>query len=378
MGNPASGRRGDRAPEPARLWAGVDGRRSASSSVTADRAEVKGRHMATFVPGVENFVVEEIQAYLPVGIGEHTFCWIEKRDLTTHEAIRRLGRALGVNDRDIGYAGLKDRHATTRQWLSVPGVSAETASAAVVDGLRVLEAKPHGNKLRMGHLKGNRFEVILSEVGPGETERLQEQLTALARDGLPNKFGDQRFGRDGDNVETALAVLRRQRREPDRRKRELLFSALQSAVFNRALELRANGGGLLLLRAGDVLKKTETGGLFVTSDLETDAARVAAGEVVPTGPMPGNREIEPPEGTAARALEDEALAAVGVGRDELAALGRNLPGARRPVVVPLGLGTPPCEVLDAGEKVRLRFGLPSGSYATVLLETLGVQTRRAS
>jgi tRNA pseudouridine13 synthase len=333
--------------------------------------------MATFVPGIENFVVEEIPAYLPVGVGEHTFCWIEKRDLTTHEAVRRLGRVLGVNDRDIGYAGLKDRHATTRQWLSIPGVEPAVAASAEVDGLRVLEAKAHGNKLRMGHLKGNQFEVILSELTPGEPERLQELLTALARDGLPNKFGEQRFGREGDNVETALAVLRRQRREPDRRKRELLFSALQSAVFNRALELRAASGGLLGLRAGDVLKKTETGGLFVTSDLETDAARVAAGEVVPTGPMPGNREIEPPEGTAARALEDEALAAVGVGRDELAALGRNLPGARRPVVVPLRLGTPPCEVLDAGEKVRLRFGLPSGSYATVLLETLGVQTRRA-
>ena len=337
--------------------------------------------MATFVPGVESFVVEEIPAYVPVGSGEHTFCWIEKRDLTTHEAIRRLGRGLGVNDRDIGYAGLKDRHATTRQWLSVPGVTPEAAQAVVVDGLRVLEAKAHGNKLRMGHLKGNRFEVVLVELGPGEAAGLQDKLAALARDGLPNRFGEQRFGAAGDNVETALAVLRRQRREPDRRKRELLFSALQSAVFNRALELRAARGGLLQLLEGDVLKKGESGGLFVTTDLVTDAARVAAREVVPTGPLPGNREIEPPLGTAARALEDEALAAVGVGRDELAVLGRNLPGARRPVVVPLELGTPALEVLDAAEKaetVRLRFQLPAGSYATVLLETLGVQTRRAT
>jgi tRNA pseudouridine13 synthase len=345
--------------------------------------------MAIFVPGIESFVVEEIPAYLPVGTGAHTFCWIEKRDLTTHEAVRRLGRALGVNDRDIGYAGLKDRHATTRQWLSVPGVAPELAAAAIVEGLRVIEAKAHGNKLRMGHLKGNRFEVVLGELETGEVEGLRDRLAALARDGLPNKFGEQRFGVAGDNVETALAVLRRQRREPDRRRRELLFSALQSAVFNRALELRAESGGLLLVRQGDVLKKTDTGGLFISTDLAADGPRVAAGEVVPTGPMPGNREMEPPEGTAARALEEEAMAAVGVGREELAALGRNLPGARRPVVVPLELGTPAVEVLEGegqpgegatggGTKVRLRFGLPSGSYATVLLESLGVQTRRAT
>ena len=340
-------------------------------------AGVKGAAMATFVPGVENFVVEEIPAYRPVGVGEHTFCWIEKRDLTTHEAVRRVGRALGVNDRDIGYAGLKDRHATTRQWISIPGVAPETAAAMVVDGLRVLEAGRHGNKLRMGHLKGNRFEVLVCELAGGEAERLEAQLLALADEGLPNKFGEQRFGAAGDNVQTALAVLRRERREPDRRKRELLLSALQSAVFNRALELRAARGGLLQLREGDVLQKRESGGLFVTTDLATDAARVAAKELVPTGPLPGNREIEPPEGSVARALEDEAMAAVGVGRDELASLGRNLPGARRPVVVALELGTPPVEVLEGGEKLRLRFGLPSGSYATVLLESLGVQTRRA-
>jgi tRNA pseudouridine13 synthase len=326
--------------------------------------------MASFVSGVDTFVVEEIPAYRPGGAGEHTYCWIEKRDLTTHEALRRLARALGVQERDVGYAGLKDRHATTRQWLSLPGTTPEAVAAVMVEGVRVLEAARHGNKLRMGHLKGNRFEVVLTEVAAGEAARIEAQMATLAAGGVPNRFGQQRFGASGDNVEVALAVLRRQRREPDRRRRELLFSALQSAIFNRALDLRA-ADGLLTLREGDVLKKTDTGGLFVTSDLVTDAARVAAGAVVPTGPMPGNREIEPPPGSAARALEDEAMAAVGVGREELEELGRALPGARRPVVVPLALGTPAVEVLDEA-RLRLRFGLPAGSYATVVLDALGV------
>lgn len=340
--------------------------------------------MATFVSRPDTFVVEEIPAYLPVGTGEHAYCWIEKRDLTTHEAIRRLARFFGLKDRDVGCAGLKDRHATTRQWLSFVGVKDDVIASVVadgeIDGLRVLRAARHGNKLRMGHLRGNHFEVLLLDLEAGEAERLSAAFLGLAEAGVPNRYGHQRFGMAGDNVATGLAVLRGTRREPDRRRRELMLSALQSAVFNRTLELRAQSRGLLVVREGDVLQKRGSGGLFVTTDLATDAARVAAGEVVPTGPLPGNREIEPPEGTAARALEDQALADVGLAREELVALGRNLPGARRPVVVALGLdnpsGAPATEIGDDGRTLRLRFNLPAGSYATVALEALGIESAR--
>lgn len=329
--------------------------------------------MATFASSPETFCVEEVPAYLPSGAGEHTFCFIEKRDLTTHEAMKRLARALGAQEREMGYAGLKDRHAVTRQWLSVPRVAPEAALAVEIEGLRVLEAKQHGNKLRMGHLKGNRFEVVVTELGPGEAAEIEARFATLVRDGVPNRFGHQRFGAAGDNVATALAVLRRQKREPDRRRRELLFSALQSAVFNEALDLRAARGGLMQLIEGDVLQKCASGGLFATNDLVTDAARVASGEVVPTGPMPGGREIEPPAGSAARALEDEALARVGVAREELEALGRALPGARRPVIVRLSAEGPAGGAPLRSDGLRLRFGLPPGSYATVVLEALGVR-----
>src|SRR5690349_18985146 len=115
--------------------------------------------MAVFCSTPETFVVEELPAYLPAGEGPHTFLWIEKRGLTTPEAVRRLARALRVPERDVGYAGMKDRHATTRQWVSVPAVDPAVALAAELGAeLRVLEARRHGNKLKTGHLKGNRFE----------------------------------------------------------------------------------------------------------------------------------------------------------------------------------------------------------------------------
>ena len=322
--------------------------------------------MAVFASSPETFLVEEIPAYPPVGEGPHTFLWIEKQGLTTVEAIKRLARALGVADRDIGYAGMKDRHATTRQWVSVPAVDPAVALAAEIPGCRVLEARRHGNKLRTGHLRGNRFEVVLTEVGE-EGALLCERFLALGRDGLPNTYGAQRFGAAGDNVRAGLELLRGQRRERDFRRRKLLLSAVQSEVFNRALHRRA-AGGLLKVRAGDVLQKTGSGGLFVTEDPARDQARVDAGEVVPTGPMPGSREVEPPEGSEAWQLESEALAEVGVTRAELAAVGRDLPGARRPVLVKVTLGEPPVD--QEPGRLRLRFALPAGSYATVVLQAL--------
>jgi tRNA pseudouridine13 synthase len=326
--------------------------------------------MALFASSPETFVVEEIAAYAPVGTGSHTFLWIEKRGLGTPEAVRRLARALDVAERDVGYAGLKDRHATTRQWVSVPEVAPEAALALELPDLRVLEAQRHGNKLRTGHLRGNRFEVVLTDVAPEEAALLGERLAAAGRHGLPNGFGPQRFGAAGDNVRIGLALLRGERRERDHRKRRLMLSALQSAVFNRVLASRqAEPGGLLRVRTGDVLQKTASGGLFVTDDLARDQARVDAGELCPTGPLPGSREVEPPPGTEAAALEEQALAEVGVTREELASAGRDLPGARRPLLIPVTLGDPP--LAEEGPRaLRLRFSLPAGSYATTLLQSL--------
>jgi tRNA pseudouridine13 synthase len=332
--------------------------------------------MLIFVPSVDRFVVEEIPAYAPSGEGEHTYLWIEKRGLTTMEAVRLLASALGVDGRDLGYAGQKDRHATTRQWISVPRVDPERARLIDDPHLRVLTATRHGNKLRIGHLHGNRFEAVVTGPEDGDaraqvTARLQQAATL----GLPNRFGGQRFGAVGDNATIGLALLRGQRRDRDHRRRKLMLSAAQSAVFNRYLVLRAaDGASLLQVRLGDVLQKTGSGGQFVCSDPAIDQARVDAGELLPTGPMPGGRVTEPPEGTPARALEDQALADIGATRDEFARAGRDLPGTRRPVILRVEPGDPavseePCST--AGQMaLRLRFALPAGSYATVVVAEL--------
>lgn len=330
--------------------------------------------MPRFTPSPETFLVEEIPAYQPSGTGEHTFIWIEKRSLTTFDAVNRLGRRLGIEAREIGYAGMKDRHATTRQWLSLPRISPELAREAGDDQLFVLGAARHGNKLRVGHLRGNRFEVVVTELlGDGDRVRLVEGLARLASEGLPNRYGNQRFGSHADNSGRGLAILRGQDRERDHRRRRLMLSALQSAVFNQVLELREAAGLLRTVLTGDVLQKVETGGVFVTEDPSTDQRRLDAGELVVTGPMPGGWAREPPAGSRAREIEDQALLAVGASRQELSAFGRDLPGTRRPLLVEVVLQPAAATLVpDHPEAVRLHFQLPAGTYATVLIEALGV------
>lgn len=332
---------------------------------------------ARFRPAPETFTVEEVPAYLPTGAGEHTFVWIEKRGLTTLDAVNLLAGRLGVAARDIGYAGMKDRHATTRQWLSVPRVPPATIMAAAENDpgvLRVLQAESHGNKLRVGHLRGNRFTVVVTDVGGAEQgRRLRDAVLELARVGMPNRYGAQRFGAGADNATRGVAILRGTVRERDQRRRRLLLSAAQSAVFNAVLARREAAGTVRRVLSGDVLQKTDTGGVFVTDDPATDQARLEAGNVVVTGPMPGGWAREPPADTEARAVEDAAMAELGVGRAEFAAAGRDLPGTRRPLVVPVTAAADTAVTYLADtDSARLQFELPAGVYATVLLESVGV------
>lgn len=316
-----------------------------------------------FKASPEDFCVEELPAYLPQGDGEHLFMWVEKTGLSTPEAAKRLARALGVVERDVSWAGLKDRQAVTRQLLCVPARKVEGKLEGLdVPGLRVLWSKRHRNKLKSGHLKGNRFELVVRGLVDGAAAAAV--LEHLKLHGLPNAFGDQRFGARGDNAARGKNILLRGGRHPDRFERKMLLSAYQSALFNAVLEQRLQQGTFLKVLEGDVLKKHETGGEFVSSQPDVDQPRLEAFEVSPTGPMFGPEMTAP--AAAAAALEAKVLESEGLGLEVFEAGGDETRGTRRHLRVPInGLEY---EVRD--EALRLRFELPSGSYATVLLDEL--------
>lgn len=317
----------------------------------------------------EDFRVDEIPAYLPCGEGEHLFVLVEKRGRNTREVVQELARRLKVRERDAGVAGQKDRHALTTQWVSFPGVPPERALGIEGDGFRVLEAKLHRNKLRTGHLRGNRFSVRIRGMGPEGPARARAIVAALAERGLPNFYGPQRFGRFGDNAEIGRQILlnsddpRVRQLARDRTRRRFLVSAFQSEVFNRVLAARLEDGSWARPLVGDVLQKADSGGLFVCEDPAVDAARVASFEVSVTGPMPGGRVRPAPRGEPA-ALEDRILAATGVGPERLAAC-PDAQGARRA----LRIRVEP-ELREEEDGVVLSFVLPAGSYATVLLREI--------
>ncbi len=325
----------------------------------------------------EDFEVEELPAYAPSGSGDHVFALIEKRDLTTPFAVVQLARAVGVAARDIGTAGLKDRRAVTRQWVSLPKpVTVERVRALgdTLEGLRVLEVAAHPHKLRTGHLRGNRFALVVRRTAlPAEeaAARARQILRALAAaPGAPNWYGEQRFGRDGDNAAAGLALVRKQRRfERDPRKNRLLLSALQSQLFNQWLERRVNDGLYREVLEGELLRKV-AGGTFPSTETAVDQMRLLAGEVVPTGPMFGVEMRGPRPDSAAGRREAEVLAAAGMELAELAPLRKLAPGARRDAAIAIADWT--VEVVGDGPDaaVKIGFTLPAGAYATAVMREL--------
>ncbi len=312
----------------------------------------------------EDFVVDEIPLYPPSGEGEHTFARVEKRRMTTEDVARALARSAGVRPRDVGYAGRKDRVALTRQWFSLPGVAPERLRGLAGEGFRVLEAARHRHKLRTGDLAGNRFEVVVRDVAAPAAAAAAERLGGLVRNGMPNRFGAQRFGLDGRNAERARALLDGAPAR-DRRAARFLLSALQAELFNAVLAARPRP--LDALEPGDVAVVHRSGGLFVVEDLTRESPRAARFEISATGPIFGSRPVAPRGAPARR----EAELRVGLGIPPDAALrpppGVRLRGAGLSLRVrPEELGLEPI----GSDALRIRFRLPPGSYATVLIEEL--------
>ncbi len=315
-----------------------------------------------FKASPEDFEVEELPAYEPSGEGEHLFLWVEKRGRSTPEAARALAGAAGLLERDVSWAGLKDRQAVTRQWLCVPAKRGAAAAGFEGEGVRVLRAAKHRNKLKAGHLRGNRFRLTLR--GVTDEAAARAGLERLARLGVPNYFGEQRFGAAGDNAARGKAILLAGGRHADRFERKLLLSAYQSELFNRVLARRLEAGTVARALSGDVLKKHLTGGEFVCEAPEVDQPRVDAFEVSATGPMFGP-EMRKAAGAVA-AAEDAVLADEGVTVETFAAGRGETLGARRHLRVPMAA----LSVEARGADLTLAFELPAGAYATVVLREL--------
>lgn len=334
---------------------------------------------ATIKRQPEDFVVEELPAYEPSGTGEHLFVTFTKRDLNTLDAVRRLADALGVDARGAGYAGMKDRRAITTQRASFPWPLARDADRAcstlALEGVTVLGWKRHGHKLKPGHLAGNRFTITLRDLAPERIEEMTMGLLRLAREGVPNAFGTQRFGKNADNALFAARWLRGEVDPPrDRRMQRMLFSAWQSELFNRLLAVRRADGTWCSVLPGDLAKKHDSGGLFQVPDSgpELDEARERAAEsaISATGPMFGHKMRWPggvPGEMERRTLTD---ALPDTGRlFELRKLGE---GTRRPLRQ--WLREPSSHPNPAQGSLTLTFVLPKGGYATtVLAEICAIQ-----
>lgn len=378
----------------------------------------------------EDFFVQEIPIYEPSGVGEHVYCEIQKVGITTFEAIYRLADALGISSREIGYAGLKDAHAISRQLFSIRGTSEAAVMELKLPNLSVQWAARHGNKLRLGHLAGNRFAVKIREVTPTDVVKLRPMIQIIEQRGLPNYFGEQRFGRRNNNDQLGAALIRGddqgllklllgspdaaiddpntfkarlafdhgeleasmklwprrsgmerrvlarfiKTRRPgaaaraiDEKLRRLWVSALQSRLFNEVLAGRIDS--IDRLRDGDLAWKHENGACFRVEQAAAEQARCDAFEISPTGPLVGYR-MTLPEGEALK-LEQEAFAAVALVPEDFRKPGKEkMKGARRPLRVKPADVELAGGVDEHGGHITVAFTLPAGSFATVLLGEL--------
>ena len=373
----------------------------------------------------DDFLVEEIPLYEPRGEGVHTYLDVQKRGIPTFEAAVRLGQHFGVNPRDIGYAGMKDAQAVATQRFSIERIPVEDALNARVKGLEILNAQLHTNKLRLGHLAGNRFTIRLRGGEPHALESARQVLERLSQTGAPNFYGMQRFGRrrnghrigrsmlhenwqaaldeylgspqpdeppriidartayeNGDyDAARKLFPLPEQRNErrvlggllrrltPEHalrqipyRIRRIFVSAYQSWLFNRVLNMRMPSLGTLM--DGDIAYKHRGGACFLASDAETEQPRADHFEISPTGPLFGVKMLQPTG--EPRDMEDRVLQEERVDPTAMQAAFSAVNGARRPLRIPVM----EADAWQEEDAVVCAFRLPSGSYATVVMDEI--------
>ncbi|MDP9665473.1 tRNA pseudouridine(13) synthase TruD [Pseudomonas fulva] len=309
----------------------------------------------------EDFQVDEVLDIPLSGQGEHLWLWVEKRELNTEEAARRLARAAGVPARAISYAGLKDRQALTRQWFSLhlPGKADPDLSRAEDANLRVLKQMRHQRKLQRGAHSSNGFTLRLTQLA-ADHQAVDARLAQLKANGVPNYFGTQRFGHAGGNVHDALAWAERQALPEQRNVRSRLLSAGRSYLFNQVLAARVADGSWASAQVGDLLAFTDSRSFFPAAEAECADPRLAVLDLHPTGPLWG--EGDSPASGRTRALEDSVGAAQPALCQWLAKAGMD--HERRILRLPIAGLTwhyPEPDIL------QLEFVLPAGCFATVVV-----------
>lgn len=374
----------------------------------------------------DDFLVEEIPSYLPCGSGDHAYMIVEKRGITTLDAIRRIARHLNVAERTIGYAGMKDAAGVTRQTISIEHIKPEAAEGLELDGLKIVSVSRHTNKLKLGHLKGNRFRIVIRGMATNAREVVPSVLEILEQRGVPNYFGYQRYGSQGNSHLIGAAMLGRDwqaatdrlmgepaavrddqwragieayqrgdlaralelfprhcrsEREviqrlivrPDGferafaaihpRLKKLYLSAFQSWLFDQAVERRLQHIDALL--PGDLAWKHVNGACFLVEDAETEQERARDFEISATGPMFGCK-MKQPAGVPLE-IEQQILdnGHLGTADFDLPG-GLRIEGERRPLRVPL---EKPSFLIEA-DRLELEFRMVKGSYATSLIREI--------
>lgn len=318
----------------------------------------------------EDFVVEEIPRVQPEGNGSHLWLWVEKRSANTDWVAKEIARAANCAARDVGYAGLKDRHAITRQWFSVP-VAPDTEISledVEIEGVKVLESRYHTRKLKRGTLDGNRFRLRIRQFTDDDGQTAG-RLERIRKTGVPNYFGPQRFGHNGQNVERGVRLLQKRARIP-RNKRSIYISAIRSFLFNQVLAERVRKGNWNTIIDGDLAMLNGTQSIFPCENPGSDIEdRVIRLDIHPTGPMPGVKGAQP-TGSASD-MEREVLN----NWPELTGVleVQRVQASRRALrLYPEGL-----EWSFDNDGLFLAFALPPGTYATTVLREILVYTDAA-
>ena len=326
---------------------------------------------ASIKSSCEDFVVEEIPKYLPDGTGEHLFLWIEKRDVSAGAFVQHITRMFRIHERDVGVAGQKDRRAVTRQFVSVPVACRDRVREIETDGIRLLAVSAHGNKLRTGHLQGNRFRIVLrarvAPFGSNDVNSVRSRLQELSENGFPNYFGPQRFGFHGNTLRKGIQLIQnappsnggRHRRRS--RVNRFAISAVQSAIFNLVLARRVAASSFTSPVSGDVVCRRDG----IRPFLFEDRGDTPAQDLVPMGPMPGPKML-PATGDIAHA-ETAILNSLGLPENAFAQSSKQAPGTRRKMVE---YPTDCFAELTSDGSITISFQLPAGVFATVLLAEL--------